>query len=399
MVPPNNWLSGFRFSAWRWSNIRQQMYYHMFHYKQADLNYRNPLVVQEMKDVLTFWMQKGVSGFRIDAVPTLFEKMNDDGSFPDEPRSYREDCDAYDHCSLQSICTEDQPETYDMVVEWRKLVDEFAVKNGVEKKVIMVESYAKIDLNMKYYGTETAPGAHFPFNFELIKIANNESTATDYKNTVEAWINTMPAGHIANWVLGNHDNHRIASRLGVERGDLINILLQTLPGVAITYQGEELVMTDVHLTWEETVDPPACNSNPEIYESRSRDPARTPFPWDETNNGGFSTASKTWLPAGENYKDVNVKLQEEAANSHLKIFKKLVAVRKRSVFTEGGYDGALSNNDNVYAYKRQKDDDFALIVMNFGKNEETVNLTSIFALIPSKITVYTSSLDSGLKDE
>ena len=157
-------------------------------------------------------------------------------------------------------------------------------------------------------------------------------------------------------------------------------------------------MTNVHLTWEETVDPQACNSNPEIYESRSRDPARTPFPWDDSKNAGFSTGNKTWLPVGQNYKTVNVKAQEAATNSHLKIFRRLTTIRKQPVFMKGNYSGALSNNDNVYSYKRQLNNKVAVIVLNFGSNEQTVNLTSLFPLIPKTLIVHTSSLNSELKD-
>lgn len=176
-------------------------------------------------------------------------------------------------------------------------------------------------------------------------------------------------------------------------------MLQTLPGVAITYQGEELVMTNVHLTWEETVDPPACNTNREIYESKSRDPARTPFPWDNSTNAGFTTGSKTWLPVGNNYKTVNVKAQEEAENSHLKIFKRLTSIRKQPVFKTGNYVGALSNSKNVYSYKRQLKTEVAIVVLNYGKTEQSVNLTSLFPLIPKQLKIYTSSLNSGLTNE
>lgn len=157
-------------------------------------------------------------------------------------------------------------------------------------------------------------------------------------------------------------------------------------------------MTNVHLTWEETVDPPACNSNPEIYEARSRDPARTPFPWDDSKNAGFSTGDKTWLPVGNNYKTVNVKAQETAENSHLKIFRKLTKIRKQPVFKQGSYVGALSNNKNVYAYKRQLQNQTALIVLNFGKTEELVDLQTLFPMISKELKIYTSSLNSGLKD-
>jgi alpha-glucosidase len=155
-------------------------------------------------------------------------------------------------------------------------------------------------------------------------------------------------------------------------------------------------MTDVHLTWEETADPAACNSNPDIYESRSRDPARTPFPWDNTKNGGFSTANKTWLPAGENYKTVNVKAQQEAENSHLKIFKKLTTIRKQPVFREGNFVDVLLNNDNVYAYKRSLGNDVAIVVLNFAKSDLVVNLKNAWSTIPNDLRVYTSSLNSGL---
>ena len=103
--PPSNWISAFRYSAWKWSNVRKQMYLHQFHYKQPDLNYRDRKLVQEMKDILTFWMSLGVDGFRIDAVPVLFEKIVN-GTWPDEPRTYQDGCDENDRCFLQHIYIE-----------------------------------------------------------------------------------------------------------------------------------------------------------------------------------------------------------------------------------------------------------------------------------------------------
>lgn len=175
-------------------------------------------------------------------------------------------------------------------------------------------------------------------------------------------------------------------------------MVQTLPGIAITYMGEELVMTNVHLTWEETVDPQACNTNPDVYEPNSRDPARTPFPWDDTKNAGFSTGDKTWLPVGTNYNTVNVKAQEDAPNSHLKIFRRLTTIRKQPVFRQGAYLGVLANNDNVYVYRRIYENDTAIILLNYGKAQETVNVKNLFPSIPDQLRVYTSSLNSGLNN-
>lgn len=155
-------------------------------------------------------------------------------------------------------------------------------------------------------------------------------------------------------------------------------------------------MTNVHLTWEETVDPQACNTNPDVYEQNSRDPCRTPFPWDDTKNAGFSTGDKTWLPVGDNYKKVNVRAQEEAVNSHLKIFRRLTKVRKQPVFRQGSFEGVLANSDNVYVYLRHYGNDYAVDVLNFGKSTETVNVRNVFAVAPNAMKVYASSLGSGL---
>lgn len=176
-------------------------------------------------------------------------------------------------------------------------------------------------------------------------------------------------------------------------------MLQTLPGIAITYQGEELVMTNVHLTWEETVDPQACNTNDRVnYEESSRDPARTPFPWDDSKNAGFSTADKTWLPVGDNYKTVNVKAQLNAENSHLKIFKRLTTIRRQPVFRQGSYEGVLTNDDDVYVYRRMMGADVAVIILNFGKTQNSVNVKTLFSSIPDQMRVYTSSMNSGLSN-
>ena len=156
-------------------------------------------------------------------------------------------------------------------------------------------------------------------------------------------------------------------------------------------------MTNVHLTWDETVDPQACNTHdPVNYESSSRDPARTPFPWDNTKNGGFSTNDTTWLPAGNNYETVNVKAQEEATNSHLKIFRRRTTIRKQPVFRQGTYAGTLLNNDNVFAYKREYENQVAVILLNFGTSQQSVNVASAFSGVPAQLKIYTSSLSSGM---
>lgn len=194
----------------------------------------------------------------------------------------------------------------------------------------------------------------------------------------------------------------MATRLGVERTDLLNILLQTLPGIAITYQGEELGLLNTHLSWEETVDPSACNTQDPInYEKASRDGCRTPFPWNDSKNAGFSNADKTWLPVNNDYVEMNVNTQNSSANSHLKIFKKLTKLRKHNVLRQGTYESKLINDENIIIYMRKYENDMALIVLNFGDKEQVVNVIEAFPDkgLPSQLPVYTASLSTLTEGE
>lgn len=137
-VPPSNWVSVFRFSAWQWNDVRKEYYLHQFVKEQPDLNYRNPRVVQEMKDILIFWMEKGVSGFRVDAVPYLFEvDVGADGNYPDE--SLSGECDDPDSpCYLIHEYTQNIDETFDMAYQWREVLDKFTAENATETKYMFL---------------------------------------------------------------------------------------------------------------------------------------------------------------------------------------------------------------------------------------------------------------------
>jgi len=163
-VPPNNWVSVFRFPAWKWSPKRKQFYMHAFLDKQPDLNYRNPRIVQEMKDVITFWLERGVQGFRIDAVPFMFEvRPNARGHFPDEPLTGASCTNPDDYCYTQHIYTNDQPETYDMIFQWRALMTEFARTHDNVTKVIMTEAYTSLDNMIAFYGTDKREGSNVSY--------------------------------------------------------------------------------------------------------------------------------------------------------------------------------------------------------------------------------------------
>ncbi|KAH8390165.1 hypothetical protein KR200_008418, partial [Drosophila serrata] len=335
--PPTNWLQYFRGSAWEWNEVRQQYYLHQFAVQQPDLNYRNPAVVEQMKRVLRYWLKEGVSGFRCDALPPLFEVLPDaEGQYPDEVVSgATEDVDDRNYLTVKYI--ENQPETIDMVYQWRTVLDDYQRIHGGNSSVLLIETYSPAWFTMQFYGNRSREGAHLPFNFNLITVMEEKGlSAANVKEAIDLWLNNMPAGRTPNWVLGNHDKRRAASRYGKEYIDAMNMLVMILPGVSVTYQGEEIGMTDGEISWEDTVDPWGCNSNPEIYEQYTRDPERTPFQWTSGANAGFTNGSTTWLPLAADYKTVNVETELVAEESHLKIYKELVALRKSSKTLQDG---------------------------------------------------------------
>ncbi|XP_055307115.1 probable maltase, partial [Sitodiplosis mosellana] len=300
-IPPSNWVAVFRSSAWQWSESRRAYYLHQFLEEQPDLNFWNPKVVEEMNEVLRFWLRKGVSGVRIDAVPFLFEaKENSEGLYDDEGLTGLTD-DITNWSYVNHTFTFDVDETFDLIYQWRKLVDEPEFSN--ETRIIMTEGYSLELANlMRYYGRVkdgqiVEYGAQIPFNFQIID-TNMTTSASKYKELIKEFFDNMPKGNQihANWLLGNHDKRRIASRYKPTRIDIFNILLKTLPGITITYYGEEIGMTDQYISWNDTIDPQACRTSEQEFHLLSRDPARTPMQWDSSANAGFSIANKTWLP-------------------------------------------------------------------------------------------------------
>ncbi|XP_067013714.2 maltase A1 [Anabrus simplex] len=387
--PPNNWISVFGGSAWKWNEERGQYYLHQFAVAQPDLNYRNPAVVKEMNDVLRFWLELGVDGFRIDAVPFLFE----DDQLQDEQRSDVETALPTDHSYLQHDLTQNLEETYDLVKQWRQLVDQESAKDGITR-AMMIEAYAPIENTMKYYGNSSEPGGHFPFNFLLITELRKGFTAQNVEDVINQWMDNMPPGGWPNWVVGNHDNKRVASRFGKDLVDAVNMLVMMLPGTAVTYNGEEIGMEDTFISWEQTKDPQALNAGEERYELFTRDPERTPFQWNDSTSAGFSTNPQTWLPVNPNYKTLNLEAQLLEPWSHYQVYKHLVATRSADTIQKGGlFVKALS--DAVLAFVRELEgSDTYVVVMNLGKERKIADLT-VFDSLYQSLTVHIPSSNSG----
>ncbi|XP_047343302.1 maltase 1-like [Vespa velutina] len=385
--PPNNWLSAFGGSAWEWNKQREQYYLHQFVAGQPDLNYRNKDLDQEMKNVYSFWMDHGVEGFRIDAINFMFE----DTRFLDEPSANRPDLPPDDYDSLDHIYTKNLNETYTVLSSWRKLLDEHSNKIKGDYKMLLTEAYADFDLTVKYYNA----GSTVPFNFMFMADLNNQSSAPDFKRFIDRWMNNLPSKDtVANWVVGNHDNHRAASRYGKQRADQLNMLSMILPGVSVVYNGDEIGMLDRDFTYEETVDPAGCQAGPDRYYLKSRDPERTPFQWDNSTSAGFSTSNKTWLPVNNNYKTLNLDIQKNSLISHYKVFKDMIALKKTPIIESGSLESILVT-EKVLGVVRRLPGSTVVLLINFSNSDVQVDART-WLNIPEQLVIYTASVGSNI---
>ncbi|GCC33011.1 hypothetical protein chiPu_0011477 [Chiloscyllium punctatum] len=382
---PNNWVSLFGYSAWQFDEVRGQCYLHQFLKEQPDLNYRNVDVQEEMKNVLRFWLKKGVDGFRVDAVKYLLEAE----SLRNEPQvnltQNPNNITSYDE--LYHDYTTTQVGMHDIVRDWQHVLQEFSKEPG-RYRFLMTESYDNEEIykTMMYYGTSIQQEADFPFNFYLIDLYKEMSGNGVFK-IVDYWMRNMPAGKWPNWVVGNHDNSRIAFRVGAKYIKLINMLLLTLPGTPTTYYGEELGMENINVSKDEIQDPFG-----KFDPTANRDPQRSPMQWDSSDNAGFSTANKTWLPVHPNYVTVNVEVEKEQQNSTLTLYRELSFLRRNALPIHRGWMCYIWNDADIFAYVRELDglSSVFLIVLNFGNSSE-VNLASKISYLPKEANVRLST--------
>lgn len=177
--------------------------------------------------------------------------------------------------------------------------------------------------------------------------------------------------------MGNHDQHRIGSRLGSDRIDMMNMMLLTLSGASVTFMGEEIGMLDVWISWKDTQDPQACNTNSSVYWKYSRDPERTPFQWNDATSAGFSTTNKTWLPISPDYKDVNADKEDKIDKSHLKVYEKLMKLRQTETLKYGSLY-TESVNQNIFAVVRTlKGSDTYITLINIWNEHELVDISHL----------------------
>ncbi|XP_060085920.1 maltase A1-like [Ylistrum balloti] len=356
--PPNNWLSVFGGSAWEFDHARGQYYYHAFLKSQADLNFNDPNVKQEMKNVLRFWLDKGVSGFRLDALKFLFESENatlNEVLLPNQYEWYEDDT----HNLTTSF-----PQISDVIKDWRSLLDDYASRDK-EPKFLAEESYA---LTTEMRNAHYKAGA-MPFNFALLDM-NSTCGGLCVKQLINKGLYGLEDDAWPNFQVGNHDNSRVASRVGNMKSGAVTMLLLTLPGTPTCYYGDEIGMTDVFYSFKETQDPAGLNFGEDGYKNRSRDPERSPMQWSRTRNAGFSTGIP-WLHVERNFTLTNVEEQAEDPNSMLNLFRSLAKIRQYPSFQNSKLHFAVTN-DNIVSYVRMaKGWTKYLVMINFGSSGST----------------------------
>jgi alpha-glucosidase len=357
--PPTNWLSNFGGPGWTLDERTDQYYYHAFLPEQPDLNWRNPEVVEAMLGALRFWLERGVDGFRIDVIWHVIK----DDQFRDNPPNpdWEEGGDPFHQ--LVPLYTADRPEVHDVIVRMRQLFDQYS------ERVMIGEIYLPVERLVSYYGTDLS-GVHLPFNFQLIKA---EWDAEHIGRLIEEYEGALPEGGWPNWVLGNHDQHRIASRVGADQARVAAMMLLTLRGTPTIYYGDEIGMVDVPIPPDRVEDPLEKNVP---GKGLGRDPERTPMQWSAEPNAGF-TEGRPWLPIAADYERVNVEAQRTDSRSMLALYRRLIDLRRGEPALEIGRYQHVAASGNVLAYRRTAREGEAafLIALNFGGRGEVVTVT------------------------
>lgn len=354
--PPNNWLSQFGGPAWELDEKTGEYYLHTFDVSQPDLNWRNLEVVEEMLDTMRYWLNKGVDGFRVDVAYLLFK----DPFFRDEPHNPSYSPDHYSlYDSLLHTYTSALPETLQMIKTFNQVINEY------DDRFMVCEIHTYFQEIIKLYKIVNHH-SFAPFNFSFISIPWN---AQEQKRFLDEFDELVGQNYFPTYVLGNHDQPRIATKIGDKAARSAALLQLTLRGTPFIYYGEELGMKNVHVPAEKIKDPMAINMK---GFNLGRDPERGPMQWSDGKFAGFSI-SEPWLPPERNYIDKNVHTESNDPSSFLNLYKKIIKIRKTvKPLLNGEYVPVEFINDEVYGFIREYKNEKALVLVNFSDKEQAV---------------------------
>jgi len=359
--PPNNWMAAFGGRAWEWDDATGQYYFHSFLKEQPDLNWRNAEMRRAVFDDVRFWLDRGVDGFRLDAVvwyvkDSLF-RSNPFGWGPNAPRPYDLQKHVYD---------QNRPETHDVLKEFRKVLD------GYEDRMSVGETYEASPGGARTSASYLGNGSdelHLAFDFSLLF---SKYGAGRFRECLSRWYAAMPEGGWPCLVLNNHDQPRSMTRWcrgrdGGKRARVLAALLLTAWGTPFLYYGEEIGMKNGRISRRQIQDPVGRKYWPF---NKGRDPERTPMQWSADEKAGFSTA-EPWLPVADNYRSVNVLDQEEDPGSLLSWYRALISLRKERPALHRGAFRFVGDDPDVLAYLREQDGETIFVALNFSDRKKT----------------------------
>ena len=356
--PPNNWQSWFGHSAWTYDATTKQYYYHHFYTEQPDLNWRNPEVRKAMYQAMRFWLDRGVAGFRLDAVSRLFEDPNlhDDPILPGK--------NAYGDPNIVHKYTDNLPEVHEVLREMRAVVDSYP-GNPV---LISEADEPNIAELTKMYGIKNDE-IQLPMDFQIADV--NRLSAPEFRRLLNE-VDKNKAGGQPHFFFSNHDQPRQWDRYGDgvhndQIAKLMATLLLTARATPLLYYGEEIGMrTTPPVRKEDVQDPIGKLGWPE---EKGRDGERTPMQWDSSKDAGFSTAEHPWLPVPPSASTYNVEVESKEPDSLLSFYRRLIELRRSEVaLRNGSYVAVDPDNPKVLAYLRKNpgSGDSVLVVLNMS---------------------------------
>lgn len=362
-TPPNNWIEETGGSVWEFDEAPEQFYLHSHYACQPDLNWRNPAVREAMFEVLRFWLERSVDGFRVDVAHMIMKDpyLRDNPPNPDpNPNPYDRQHPNF-HSQLH-VYDRQHPDLHGVFREMRKLLASYE-KYGQEKVMIGEIEISSWDSWTLYYG-EKLDEFQMPFNFQLIETPWKAKAIRSFVDSFEA---ALPDGAWPNYVLGNHDRPRLASRYGKEKARVAAMLLLTLRGTPTLYQGDEIGMKDGNLPPERMQDP------------LGRDPTRIPMQWDSSPNAGFcSPGVEPWLPISPYHEDVNVTSQLVSQHSILTLYRRLLSYRKATpALSQGDYRALEAGARDCYCFLRETEGQVVLVALNFSAKEQRLHLPDV----------------------
>ncbi len=371
--PPNNWLSHFGGPAWTLDRSTKQYYLHSFLPEQPDLNWRNPEVRAAILEVLRFWIKRGVDGFRTDAVMALLKdaQLRDN---PPNPAYVEGTSDPAEEFLQVYSAVED--EVAEIIGSLCNVLAE-----GGDDKLLVTEAYLDIPgMSALYRACEEHP-VHAPFNFNLMTLPWG---AAAFRSFIDEYEASLRPQDWPNYVLGNHDHKRLASRLGPLQARLVAMLQLTLRGLPVVYYGDELGLPDAKVTADQVRDP---------WETRvpgrgfGRDPERSPLPWSPEAGYGFTTG-RPWLPFVERAAALSVAAQERQPDSMLQLYRHLIHLRQTMpALRDGDYRSLDARNPDVFAFMRETVAHRVCVVLNFSDQPQTATLGAVGAWIAGTVSV------------